>query len=399
MRAPAVERVPTSKRVGFTALTLVTHLANFAFVVMAGRFLDPGDFGDLVAILGIVLVGMAPGMAVQALTAAGALGRPVRMDRGLARRLATIIGVVVSLLMLGGWWALALDGPMAVIAIPLAAAMLPLIAVNEGLLQGQGRFLALGSVMAVGALMKLASGALVVVTSGTVGLLACAITFGYLAQLTGSRLAAGDPVPVPRRRDTGTAVPYAVAVMALLLVLVHLDAVIAPAVLSDIQAGHYAVGVTAARVMFWLPQFAILLLYPKLVLDEGPHILGSVAVGVVLLGLLGAAGALVLGEPVVRLVFGSDFAVVGPSLWRWVWLGAAALGMQVLALVDIAHDRRRALPFLGLAVLAVGIGLPVADPATATDAVTVAATGLTALFVAGTASAIRRARSERTGGW
>lgn len=70
--------------VALAGLTFATHIANLAFTIAGGRLLAPGDFATLTALLGIVLIGMAPGMAVQALTAAGTLGRPVVIDQALA---------------------------------------------------------------------------------------------------------------------------------------------------------------------------------------------------------------------------------------------------------------------------------------------------------------------------
>ena len=251
--------------VGFALLTLLTHAANFGFVAIAGRLLAPGDFADLVALLGIVLIGLAPGLAVQALTAAGVLGRPALVDRGLGRRLGALIAAVVAVATLGAWLLLDLDGWLVLLAVPAAAAMLPRTGVNEGLLQGRRRFVTLGMVMAAGALTKLGTGTVAMAVVGDVGTAAVAVAAGYAVQLACSRRATTDDEPARDTTHGLTDVTYAVAVVGALLVIVHLDAILAPALLGDVAAGQYGVGVTAARITFWLPQFAVLLWFPRMV--------------------------------------------------------------------------------------------------------------------------------------
>ncbi|MDX1621370.1 MAG: hypothetical protein R3320_10295, partial [Nitriliruptorales bacterium] len=171
----------------FAGLTLLTHAANFAFIIIGGRLLSPGDFGDLTAILGVVLIGLAPGMAVQSLTAAGLLGRPIVIDRRLAWRLSLAIGTVVAIVMIAVSTVLNLDSPTVVAAVAVAAAAIPLTAVNEGLLQGHGHFMVLGTVMASGAITKLGLGPVGLWSSPTLGVAALAIAGGYAVQAGLSR--------------------------------------------------------------------------------------------------------------------------------------------------------------------------------------------------------------------
>lgn len=373
---------------GFALLTLVTHAANFAFVAAAGRLLGGGDFADLVALLGIVLIGLAPGMAVQALTAAGVLGRPALVDRDLGRRLGLLITGVVGVATLGAWVLLDLRTPLVLVGVPLAAGLLPLTAVNEGLLQGHRRFLVLGCVMAGGALVKLGLGLLAMVVAGSVGWAMAAVAAGYASQTTLSRLATADRRPV---RDDGHGlqeVAYAVAVLGSLLVLVHLDAVLAPALLDDAAAGQYGVGATAARMTFWLPQFAVLLWFPRMVRRRGTRALLVGVGGVVALGVAGGLAAVVLGGPLARLVFGADLGAIGDELWRWVWIGTTSLVLQVLTLSDLATGGRRSWALLAPALVGVAVALPAADPTTASDAVTVAAAVCSVVAVAGVGRAL-----------
>lgn len=377
--------------VGFAALTLLTHAANFGFVVVAGRLLPPGPFSDLVALLGIVLLGLAPGMAVQALTAAGVLGAPSLVDRALGRRLGNGIGVVVAAVVLAAWAVLSIDGWLVLVVIPLAAGLLPRTAVNEGLLQGHGRFPTLGWVMAAGALAKLTIGWAGMATIGTVDIAALAVLAGYGTQYATST-AAGRRHPAVRGGDADGAIRHAVVAMVVLLVVVHLDAVLAPARLSPLEAGRYATGVTAARIVFWLPQFAVLLWFPRLVADRSGRLVVAALAGVLGLGLLGSVGAVLLGPWLATAAFGPQLGAIGPDLWRFVWIGAGALGLQVLTLADIASGRRGAVLLVLAAGTAVAAVLVMTAPPDATTAAGAVAVPLLAAVALGGAHAIVRAR-------
>jgi len=371
--------------VALALLTFGTHAANFGFTIAGGRLLSPADFGTLTAVLGIVLVGMAPGMAVQALAAAGTLGRDVTIDAPLARRLAASIGAIVVIIMLALGPALGTADPVAVVAIGAAAALLPLTAANEGVLQGQSRFVGLGAVLLVGAGVKFAAGLTGMATLGTVWAATIAIALGYAAQLGLSHHLTGglDTPPPGRRQRLSRTVLSAVAMMGLLLVLIHLDAVLARLLLDDLDAGLYAVGASGMRIVFWAPQFVVLLLFPRLVRDPRRRVV-AVAVGALTVaGAIGAVAASIVGPLAVRLVFGASYEAIGTDLWRFAWLGTAAVGMQVLALSDLASGRREALWLLAGAVTTIAAVLLGVRPNTPVAIVTTVAAIVTVFDVVG----------------
>lgn len=369
--------------VALALLTFATHTANFGFTIAGGRLLSPADFGTLTALLGIVLIGLAPGMAVQALTAAGTLGRDMTIDTPLARRLALVIAAVVAVLLVLLGPALGTRSPLVVVAIAAAAGLLPLTATNEGLLQGRGRFASLGLVLVAGAGVKFLAGLVGMATTSSVWAAAIAIALGYAAQLAASQQLSGglEPTTTGPRRLSGTVVS-AVAMMGLLLVLIHLDAVLARILLDDLDAGRYAVGASGMRIVFWAPQFVVLLLFPRLVRDPRRRVVAVAIAGLSLAGLVGAVVAALLGPLLVRLVFGVVYESIGTDLWRFAWLGTAAVGMQVLALSDLASGRREALALLAGAVASIVVVLLVVSPTTPAAIVTIVA-GIVTTFVVG----------------
>jgi hypothetical protein len=388
-RVPGRDRAWLTSAVLLGLLTFATHGANFAFTFMGARLLAPGDFATLTAMLGIVLVGMAPGMALQALTAAGVLGGPATIDAPIVRRLALVIAGLVAGIMVVLGPALGTWNPVSVVAIGTAAGLLPLSAANEGVLQGRGRFTALGVVLCTGAMVKLAVGVTGMATAATVWAAALGIALGYGAQLALSRRLAGTdgPMTAPRTGPTvGLPGPVvtAVVMMGLLLVVIHVDAVMARLLLDDLSAGLYAVGATAMRIVFWAPQFAVLLLFPVLVTDPRRRVVTAAIGGLVVAGAIGTLAAALAGPTLVPFVFGDEYTAIGPDLWRFAWLGTAAVGLQVLALSDLATGRREALWVLaGTVATIVGV-LLATRPTDPVAVITLVASIVTGFVVLGT---------------
>lgn len=389
-------------------LTFVTHAANFGFTLLGARLLAPGDFATLTAMLGIVLIGMAPGMALQALTATGVLGGPATIEPPIVRRVALLFATLVAAIMIVLGPALGTGNPVSVVAIGAAAGLLPMSAANEGVLQGRGQFALLGVVLSTGALVKLAVGATGMAITSAVWAAACGIATGYGAQLVLSRwmvgqrrpvVAApgGSPEPTVIGRDadgTGGAdsafglprsVVSAVVMMGLLLVVLHVDAVMARLLLGDLAAGLYAVGATAMRIVFWAPQFVVLLLFPVLVTDPRRRVVALAIGGLAAAGALATLVAAALGPALVPFVFGQEYAPIGGDLWRFAWLGTAAVGLQVLCLSDLATGRREALWLLAATITTIVATLVGIEPTEPVTIVTTVATIVTGAVVLGTA--------------
>ena len=366
-----------------------SHVASFGFVIAGGWLLAPAQFGTLVALLGIVLVGMAPGMAVQALSAAGTLGRPVTIDAHLARRLALGVAASVTLLLLTLGHGLGASHPAVVATTTAAAALLPLTAAREGLLIGRRRVVALGVVLLVGSAVKLVAGVTGMAATDAMWAATVGIALGYLAQLTTSHRLAGR---LPRRAagETSPGVLTAAVAMGLLLALVHVDAVLAQFRLEGLDAGRYGVGVTAARIVFWGPQFAMFLLYPRLVTDDRGRVVAGAIAGLLGLGAVTGAVATVIGPAAVGVVFGAGFAPIGAELWRFAWLGSVLLGLQVLVLSDLATQRRATLGLLGVALVALVGAVLALRPSTPVGFVTLTAAVVSVALVIGTVHRVGR---------
>lgn len=384
-------------------LTFATHGANFTFTFMGARLLAPGDFATLTAMLGIVLVGMAPGMALQALTATGVLGGPATIDEAIVRRLALVIASLVAVIMVVLGPALGTWNPASVVAIAAAAGLLPLSAANEGVLQGRRQFTLLGTVLCTGAVAKLFVGVAGMAATTAVWAAAVGIAVGYGAQFTLSRRLAAThrgKTATSTTRSVGLprSVVTAVVMMGLLLVVIHVDAVMARLLLDDLSAGLYAVGATAMRIVFWAPQFVVLLLFPVLVTDTRRRVVAGAIVGLAVAGAVGTAVAALIGPVAVPFVFGSEYTDIGPHLWRFAWLGTAAVGLQVLCLSDLATGRREALWLLAATVASIVGTLLVVQPELPVTMVTIVASIVSGFVVVGTLRRLVHPATNAPGG-
>lgn len=363
---------------------MTTHGINFAFTIAGTRLLDEADFGTLTALLGMVLVGMAPGMAVQGLAAADTIDARVTIDRGLARRLAVVITGLVAIVLAVVGPSIGTTNVVVVAATAIAAGVLPLTGANEGILQGTGRFTALGVVLLTGAATKFVVGVGAMAASNAVWAAAIGVAMGYAAQrlmshhLSGGLPSAGSADPAVR-----SVVASATIMMGLLLVVIHIDTTLARAILDDAAAGQYGGGSTAARIVFWAPQFAVYLLFPQLVLDQRRRIVSLALAGLLAVGAIGALAARLLGPLFVDLAFPTSYAPIGPQLWRFAWLGTAGIGLQVLALSDLATGRREVLGLLAGVLVTMVMVILWIQPRDPAGVVTLAAGTMTVGVVAG----------------
>ena len=138
------------------------------------------------------------------------------------------------------------------------------------------------------------------------------------------------------------------------------------------------------RIVFWAPQFVVLLLFPVLVTDPRRRVVTAAIGGLGLAGVIGTAAAAVAGPALVPFVFGEQYTAIGPDLWRFAWLGTAAVGLQILALSDLATGRREVLWLLLGTVAAIVGTLLVTRPPDPVAMVTTVASIVTTFVLLGT---------------
>jgi O-antigen/teichoic acid export membrane protein len=137
--------------------------------------------------------------------------------------------------------------------------------------------------------------------------------------------------------------------------LANVDAItISKHTLDAKHAGLYAAGLIVAKVVLFLPQSVIVLVFPSLSKGESQRralIMSLSVIGV--LGLLSVLGSWVLSGLALVFVGGHDYQGVQHDLWRFAVLGTALSVLQLLVYSVLARQHRASSILIWLAFGAV----------------------------------------------
>ncbi|WP_137723904.1 lipopolysaccharide biosynthesis protein [Prescottella subtropica] len=343
---------------GMTLVTLGSMTANIAAYLLALpalRWLGPAGYGEFASLLAAQLVLAVPALALQTVVARDVVhGRSAHELRTLGYRCAAIVTVLACALVPVLSWALH-TSLAATAAALVAAPLLVLLATEQGLLQGTGRFAELSVVLAAAGVGKVVPAVAVLAVGGGPGpaLLAAAVGTGVVAvaarTVTGRSGTPSDDSGMPLGVAT---VLRASQVQLALIALSSMDLVIARAVLDSHDAGLYAAGAVATKAAFWLPQAIGVVLYPRMANPQQSASAVRSALGVLTaLGVVLVGGAAICA-PLAPILFGDDYASVQDVLWMFAWNGAALAVLQGALLSAIAGERTRlaVVAWVGLAV-------------------------------------------------
>ncbi len=342
--------------------TMAANVLGYAFTVVVSRALGPDGFGALGALLGLLLIGAVPALALQAVA---------------ARRVA--VGGATGTTSSGRWcgrrccwasaprrccWSLApaleaylrLDGLAAAVWVALSLAPLAVVSGAQGVLQGAERFVALAVVFVAAAALRVVGGVVAVLAdAGVAGVLAATTAGSVLAALLALALV-GRPrpreLPAPPSRHLPRELAAATSGLLALVAMANVDVLLARHHLAADAAGLYAVGAVLAKIAFWAPQAVAVLVLPRLTGERAAEVLRAALLCVGGFGAALVAGALLLAGPVLRLVFGDAYAGLAPMAWAFTALGAALAVAHLLVVHGIAVRSGRLAAVLGGVVVA-----------------------------------------------
>ncbi|WP_200936678.1 lipopolysaccharide biosynthesis protein [Rhodococcus sp. Leaf278] len=356
-----------------TAGSMFANVAAYLLQVLASRMLGVEGYGEFASLLAAQLVLAVPALALQSVVAREVVrGRSSRELRTVGYRCAAVVGVLAVAL------APALSAAMnvsmtATVSAVIAAPVLVLLAAEQGLLQGRGRFGALSLVLAAAGFGKVVPAVVVLALGGGPGSVLLATAAGIGAVAIGARWTAGVPEnSVSETKVTVLAVLQASQVQLVLIAMSALDLVLARTLLSSNEAGLYAVGAVASKAAFWLPQAVGVVLYPRMA--NPAH--SAAAVRSALAVVAGLGTVLVIGgalaSPLLPLVVGDTYSGVQNYVWLFVLQGACLAVLQSALLWAIAGERTH-LAFVAWFALAAEVLLLVFVASTLAQFVTVAA--------------------------
>ncbi|WP_051025271.1 hypothetical protein [Nocardia aobensis] len=387
---PALRRLPVVADMTLvTAGAMTANIAGYLLQLLAGRWLGVAGYSAFASLLAVQLLAAVPALALQNVVARELVrGAAVATVRGLTRRCATIVAVVVLALIPAVAVLLHVSAVAAGGAL-IAAPVLVLLSGEQGILQGTNRFRSLAIVLGGSAIARVApalialaigAGAAAALWGAALGLLVATTAANRISRIAYSAPDAGsNPLPpnateVARApvevRSTGarigaaraadvTAVLRAAQVQAALMALSSADLIIARIVLDEADASRYALGAIATKIAFWLPQAVGVVLYPRMAQPQYSVRALRSALGVLAaVGLVAVAGAAVLA-PLAPLFAGRDYAPIQDLLWLFALAGALLAVLQGALLSAIAADRTApaAVIWAGLAV-EVGVAVP-----------------------------------------
>ena len=345
------------------AATSAVSVLNYLFQVMQSRLLGPRDYATLAAVLSLFLTVAAPTGAAQALLAdyvarfraVGELGKASRLSRSalLWLGLASVPAAVAVALLAGPLAAfLRLDSGLPILALATVLLTTLLNPALIGILQGLERFQLLSVVLLVSAVVRLASGAVLVWLGwgASGGILASAVAgaSGIGAGLFAIRHMLRQAGEAHRLTalDLGR---YGGSVMVtglLFSTFLNLDMILVKHYFEPEMAGHYAAASTVGKMVFFVPGAVGTLMFPRISAQmaaggDGAAILRKGALAT--LGLCGALVALLIlfPAPITRALFGAAY---GPTARL---IGGYGLVMLLFALVNLlmlyhlsAHEAR-----------------------------------------------------------
>ncbi|MGH3016810.1 MAG: hypothetical protein ACRDLU_00365 [Gaiellaceae bacterium] len=341
------------------AASTVAIVANYAFLLAAGRNLGSEDYGSLAALLALLAVVLIPAGAFQMAVSREISRRLARGDdTGSAAFASATFRLALLVTLPTVAVALILAAPLANVlnidsAATVALANIAFVTafafpVAMGVLQGSQRFHALAAMYVLPFLLRLVLFAGAAAAGFGLGGAVFAIVFAAIAgtaiavALVRHTLRRGSsatrPSLVPFLRYLG---PVVVGLVGIAL-LTHVDLLIVKARFPGDEAGAYAAASAFARVGFFLPTTILAVLFPRTAARQARGEETEDILGRSLLATAAFCAALVLfyaatGVGLVTTTFGRDFAEGGEILAPF----AVAIGLFSLANVLVGYHLSR----------------------------------------------------------
>ncbi|WP_261376670.1 lipopolysaccharide biosynthesis protein [Nocardioides sp. J9] len=360
---------------GIAIAMAVTNVGTYAFQMVAARLLGPSQYGEVASLMALLLVLSVVQLGLQATAARRISAEPDDVAAIEETVLRTTWG---SALLLGGitlaaapavWQLLRLDGLLPAVLLALAVVPVTIMGGQAGVLQGERRWLPLSLVyLAVGVPRVVIGGGFLLVwdteTSAMLGVLIASwlpVAVGYWA-LRHRADGPGESHDHHVRRDVVRETAASSLALLAFLALSNLDVVVARSVLGDHDAGLYAGGLIVTKAVLFLPQFAVVILFPSM--STAAESRGAVLKGLTFLAVLGAAATAatwLLADLALVFIGGDDYAGVRDDLWLFAVLGSLLAVLQLLVYAGLARRGRTTKWIIAAGVVALVSAGAVAD--------------------------------------
>ncbi|MCL2542925.1 MAG: polysaccharide biosynthesis protein [Nocardioidaceae bacterium] len=358
---------------GIAIAMAVMNIGTYAFQMAAARLLGPVQYGAIASLMALLMVLSVVQLGLQATAARRIVADPedvAAIEESIlatTRRAAWGLGVLALVCSPLVWKLLDLTSVFPAILLALSVVPTTVMGGQAGVLQGERRWLPLSLMyLAVGIpRVVLGAGFLWIrhtEASGMLGVLIASclpVVIGTLA-LRGHR---PDPPAnqhdLEVRRDArNEAIGSSMSLLAF-TALANIDVIVARNVLPHHDAGLYAGGLIVTKAVLFLPQFAVVILFPSMSDDTQSR--QAILRGLGFLGALGAvcvAGAWLLKGVAVQFIGGSEYSGVTDKLWLFAIIGGLLSLLQLLVYGGLAKRGRTTKYIVAVSVAAlIGFGL------------------------------------------
>lgn len=349
---------------GIAIAMAVMNIGTYAFQMVAARTLGPSQYGAVASMMALLMVLSVVQLGLQATAARRISAEPddvAAIERTVlvtTWRAALVLGLVALAAAPAVWHLLRLDGLAPAVLLALCVIPVTVMGGQAGVLQGERRWLPLSLVyLSVGVPRVVLGGGFLLVSATETSAMLGVLVASWLPVAVGSwalRRRPGDVVhhDLSVRRDVlKETLGSAVALLAF-LALSNLDVVVARSVLDEHDAGLYAGGLIVTKAVLFLPQFAVVILFPSMSTDGESRT--AVLKGLALLTGLGAACTLatyLLSGLALVFIGGDDYAGVKDRLWLFAVLGGLLSVLQLLVYAGLAKRGRATKYLIGIGVV------------------------------------------------
>lgn len=337
---------------GIAVAMAVMNVGTYAFQMVSARLLGPSQYGAVASLMAVLMVLSVVQLGLQATAARRIVADP--RDVGAIEesiltatwRAAWLLGGVAVLASPLVAWALHLASPVSAVLLGLCVVPTTVMGGQAGVLQGERRWLPLSLMyLSVGVpRVVLGTGCLLVrqtEASAMLGVLVASclpVLIGGLALRERRSVPPDNAHDVVVRRDVRREAWGSSLALLAFTALSNLDVVVARNVLENHDAGLYAGGLIVTKAVLFLPQFAVVILFPSM--SDAGQSRRAILRGLAFLGALGAcgvAGAYLLRGVAEVFIGGAKYAGVTDRLWLFAALGALLSVLQLLVYGGLAQ--------------------------------------------------------------
>ncbi|MCW2736542.1 oligosaccharide flippase family protein [Nocardioides sp.] len=354
---------------GIIVGTAVMNVCTFGFTIVAAGILDTASYGAFFALLNLLMVISVVNMGLQATAARrivadpGAVARIERLILHVGWATALAVGGALAVLSPAVTWLLQLDSVVPALVLAGLAVPTTIMGAQVGILQGEQRWAALSWVYVLAGVPRIA-GLAVLWWRPTESIALLGSGLGYIAPVVlgwwilrrPRESPEASPADVPGETTSAWALLreslHSTQALLAFFALANVDIVVARHVLSDHASGLYAVGLLVAKIMLYLPQFVVIVMFPSLATaHERRRAVVRGTSAILGLGVACTLGVALLAGVAADVLRSEKLQAVEGHLWLFAVLGTLLSITQLLVYATLARQGRKSIALVWAALV------------------------------------------------